>query len=164
MTEPKEDMHEFLRGYFHFKSADWAGNKPHPLKSFTAAELVGLPTYYVMPLGSSMREAVAADMAADNPNEVKIKSNRWLPDNDLAVYASEFGRNTFQGGLNWYRIATDPANIKDLELFANKKIEVPSLYIAGKKGWGTFQEPGAAENLKDICRLVAYRFVVGAGH
>jgi hypothetical protein len=128
MTEPKEDMHEFLRGYFHLKS-----NKPHPLNSFTAAELAELPTYYVMPLGSSMRESVAAVMAAENPNEVKIKSNRWLPDNDLAVYASGFGRNTFQGGLNWYRIATDPANVKDLELFADKKIEVPPLYIAGKK-------------------------------
>jgi hypothetical protein len=25
MTEPKEDIHEFLRGYSHLKSADWLG-------------------------------------------------------------------------------------------------------------------------------------------
>lgn len=164
MTEPKEDMHQFLRGYFHLKSADWAGNNPHPLKSFTAPDLAELPNYYIMPLSSSMREAVAADMAVENPKEVKVKSNRWLPDSEIAVYASEFSRNTFQGGLNWYRVATDPSHMKDLELFAGKKIEVPSLYIAGNKDWGTFQEPGAAENLKHVCRLMAYRFVKGAGH
>ena len=162
MTEPKEDIHEFLRGYFHLKSADWAGNNPNPLKSFTAPELAKLPNYYVMPLNYSMREAVAADMAAENPEEVKTKSARWLPDSDLAVYASEFCRNTFQGGLNWYRIGTDPANMKDLELFAGKKIDVPTLYIAGKQDWGTYQEPGAIEKLKENIRAV--RLVEGAGH
>jgi pimeloyl-ACP methyl ester carboxylesterase len=116
----------------------------------------------VMPLHSSMREAIAADMAAENPEEVKAKAARWLPDSDLAVYASEFCRNTFQGGLNWYRIVTDAANMKELELFAGKEIDVPSLYIAGKQDWGTYQEPGAVEKVKKICRNVS--FVEGAGH
>jgi hypothetical protein len=82
MTEPKEDMYEFLTGYFHLKSTDWTGNNPHPLKSFTAPELASLPNYYVMPLNPSMREVIAADMAAKNPKEVKTKSARWLPDSD----------------------------------------------------------------------------------
>jgi hypothetical protein len=94
-----------------------------------------------------MRDAVAADMVTEDPAEAKTKSARWLADSDLAVYASEFSRNTFQGGLNWYRVATDPANKRDLEVFAGKKIYVPSLYIAGRKDWGTYQEPGAVENL-----------------
>ena len=100
-----------------------------------------------MPLNSSMRDAVAADMVTEDPAEAKTKSARWLADSDLAVYASEFSRNTFHGGLNWYRVATDPANKRDLEVFAGKKIYVPSLYIAGRKDWGTYQEPGAVENL-----------------
>jgi pimeloyl-ACP methyl ester carboxylesterase len=164
MSEPTQGMHNFLRGYFHLKSADWAGNNPHHLKSFTALELAKLPNYYIMPFNSSMREAIAADMATEDPVEVKTKSAPWLPDSELAVYVSEFTRNTFQGGLNWYRIATDPANMKDIELFAGKEIEVPSLYIAGKKDWGTYQEPGAVEKLKEICQLKAARFVEDAGH
>lgn len=98
-----------------------------------------------------MRDAVAADMATEDPAEVKTESARWLADSDLAVYASEFGRNTFQGGLNWYGVATDPTNKRDIEVFAGKKIYVPSLYIAGRKDWGTYQEPGAVENLGDVC-------------
>jgi hypothetical protein len=94
-----------------------------------------------------MRDAVAADMVTEDPAEAKTKSAGWLADSDLAVYASEFSRNTFQGGLNWYRVATDPANKRDLEVFAGKKIYVTSLYIAGRKDWGTYQEPGAVENL-----------------
>src|SRR6201994_4627801 len=31
-----QGVHAFLRGYFHYKSADWSGNKPFPLKSWTA--------------------------------------------------------------------------------------------------------------------------------
>jgi pimeloyl-ACP methyl ester carboxylesterase len=165
MTEPKEGMHDFLRGYFHLKSADWAGNNPHVLSSFTASELAQLPKYYIMPLQFSMREAVAVDMASENLAEVKHKSTRWLPDKDLAVYVSEFSRNTFQGGLNWYRIATNPSSRRDLELFAGKKVNVPALYVAGSHDWGTFQEPGAVERLAEICTdFKGVHFVVGAGH
>jgi pimeloyl-ACP methyl ester carboxylesterase len=165
MTEPKEGIHEFLRGYFYLKSADWAGNNPHTLSSFTAPELSKLPNYYIMPLHSSMREAVAADMSSKDPTEVKAKSTRWLSDSDLAVYTLEFNRNSFQGGLNWYRIATNPANTRDLELFAGKKIDVPALYLAGRQDWGTFQEPGALERLAEVCSdFKGAEFVEGAGH
>src|SRR5450432_1992175 len=80
MTKPIEGMHDFLRGYFYLKSADWAGNKPHPLSSWSASELAKLPNYYVMPLHSSMREVVARDMSKEDPVAVKQKSERWLPD------------------------------------------------------------------------------------
>jgi pimeloyl-ACP methyl ester carboxylesterase len=165
MTEPKEGIQDFLRGYFHLKSADWDGNNPHVLSSFTASELTQLPNYYIMPLKTTMREVVAADMALEDPAKVKVKSSRWLPDEDLAVYVSEFSRNTFQGGLNWYRIATNPAYMRDLELFAGKKVNVPAVYIAGSYDWGTFQEPGALERLAEICTdFKGAHFIVGAGH
>jgi pimeloyl-ACP methyl ester carboxylesterase len=36
-------VHAFLRAYYHHKSADWPGNNPLPLKSWTAEELAKLP-------------------------------------------------------------------------------------------------------------------------
>jgi septum site-determining protein MinD len=35
----KQGVHDFLRAYFHVKSADWKGNNPFPLKAFSATEL-----------------------------------------------------------------------------------------------------------------------------
>src|ERR1700712_270255 len=42
----ESQLHEFLRGYFYLKSADWRGNAPHPLKAWEASELAQLPLYY----------------------------------------------------------------------------------------------------------------------
>jgi pimeloyl-ACP methyl ester carboxylesterase len=165
MDNPKEDLHDFLRGYFHLKSADWKGNDPRPLKAWEAKELAKLPYYYVMPLGASMRQAVKISMSAEDPTTVSRLSSRWLNDQDLAVYAQEFGRNGFQGGLNWYRVSTDPSSMKDVELFAGKKIDVPALFISGKQDWGTYQEPGAVEKMGEVCsQFKGSALVDHAGH
>ena len=140
MDHPKEDLHEFLRGYFHLKSADWKGNHPSPLESWSAPELAKLPYYYTMPLHSSMREAVRIPMSQETPSEVLTLNSRWLNDAELAVYSENWKRNGFQGGLNWYRVVTDPENMKDVELFAGRKIEVPALFVSGKQDWGIYRE------------------------
>lgn len=165
MDHPHETLHAFLRGYFYLKSADWNGNHPHPLKGWEANELAKLPYYYIMPLASNMRQAVEIVMKDEDAATVARKSDRWLNDDDLAVYVQEFGRNGFQGGLNWYRTATDPDNMKDVELFAGKKIDVPALFISGKSDWGTYQEPGAVEKMGEVCSLFKRTVLVdGAGH
>ncbi len=69
------------------------------LAARTAAEWAKLPRYYVMDLDQGMTEQVAIDM----PAPTEIAANRWLPDAELAVYAEEYGRTGFQGGLNGYR-------------------------------------------------------------
>jgi pimeloyl-ACP methyl ester carboxylesterase len=142
MTEPKEGLHQFLRGYFHLKSADWEGNNPHPLEAWKASELVKMPRYYVTDKDDSMREAVAKDMAGEDPQMVREKSKRWLTDEELSVYVEDYSRTDFQGGLNWYRIQTQPNVANELEVFAGKKIEIPCLFLSGTKDWGSFQEPG----------------------
>ena len=86
-----QGVHAFLRGYFHCKSADWTDNKPFRLKSWTASELAKMPTYYIMDLHKNMAETVAADM----PSPAQIAACRWLPDNELAVYAGEYERAGF---------------------------------------------------------------------
>jgi pimeloyl-ACP methyl ester carboxylesterase len=167
MDFPKGSLHDFLRGYFYLKSADWEGNDPKALAAWSASELQKLPYYYVMPLHSSMRESVSLHMKDENPEIVKEKSQRWLPDSDLAVYAQEWARTGFQGGLNWYRVATEEANMKDVELFAGTKVRVPLLFVSGRRDWGMYQEPGVVEKLEEVCergRFKGVEVVEGAGH
>lgn len=157
-----QGVHAFLRGYFHFKSADWTGNKPHPLKSWTAGELAKMPTYYIMDLHRNMAETVAAEM----PSAAEIAACRWLPENELAVFAAEYERTGFQGGLQWYRRGTGGIDTAELQLFSGRTIDVPSMFIAGKSDWGTYQRPGAFERMqKSVCtRMLGCHLVEGAGH
>src|SRR5258708_2217276 len=99
MRHAPQGIHAFLRAYYHVKSADWPDNAPVKLAGFTATELAKMPTYYIMDRGVGMAETVAPHM----PSEAAIAACRWLPDPELAVYAGEFARTGFQGGLQWYR-------------------------------------------------------------
>ena len=56
--------------------------------------------------------------------------------------------------------------LAELQLFAGRTIDAPSLFIGGKSDWGTFQTPGAFEHMqKSACTDMrgAHR-VEGAGH
>lgn len=162
MRNGPQGIHAFLRAYYHMKSADWAGNKPFALASNTAVELAKLPTYYVMDLGRGMAETVAAAM----PSPAEIAACRWLPEDELRVYGSEFGRTGFQGGLQWYRCRTSGRHDAELQLFSGRTIDVPSCFIAGKSDWGVFQQPGAFETMQArACTNLRFCHLVdGAGH
>lgn len=171
MTYPTgSELHTFLRGYFHLKSADWDTNDPHQLKGWSASELAQMPRYYIMDLADTMRQAVARDMGVDDEKDVAAsRSARWLPDDELAVYVAEWGRTTFQGGLNWYRIQTNPDIASDVQTWSGAKIGVPTVFVSGRKDWGTFQEPGAVEAMETgkSVQQGMYRGTVlvdGAGH
>ncbi|HEU0156492.1 MAG TPA: alpha/beta hydrolase [Stellaceae bacterium] len=157
-----QGVHAFLRGYFHYKSADWAGNKPRPLQSWTAPELAKMPTYYIMDRDRNMAETVMPVM----PTKEEITACRWLPERELAVYAAEYERNGFQGGLNWYRGRTSGLSDSELLLYSGRAIDVPSLYIAGKSDWGTYQRPGAFERMQSTActQMRGAHLVDGAGH
>jgi pimeloyl-ACP methyl ester carboxylesterase len=149
---------DFLRAYYHHKSADWAANVPYPLAGWTAEELAKMPTYYIMDLNQNMAETVAQHMPS--------AACAWLPDDELAVYAGEYARNGFQGGLQFYRCATSPEHSAELRLFAGRGIDVPSLFIAGKSDWGTYQKPGDfARMQQSVCTdMRGCHLVEGAGH
>jgi pimeloyl-ACP methyl ester carboxylesterase len=157
-----QGVHAFMRGYFHYKSADWEGNRPQPLKSWSAEELAKMPTYYIMDLDRNMAETVMPVM----PSMAEIAACRWLPDNELAVYAGEYQRNGFQGGLNWYRGRTTGLSDSELHLFSGRSIDVPSMFVAGKSDWGTYQRPGSFERMQGIActNMVGCHLVDGAGH
>ncbi len=156
-----QGVHAFLRAYFHVKSADWKGNKPFPLASWSAAELAKMPPYYIMDLDKNMAETVAPEM----PSAAEIAACRWLTENELAVYSAEYARTGFQGGLQWYRCRTEGRN-RDLAPFAARTIDRPSMFIAGASDWGIYQVPGALEAMQErVCtRLRGCHLLDGAGH
>jgi pimeloyl-ACP methyl ester carboxylesterase len=162
MWRAPQGVHDFLRAYYHHKSADWKDNKPHPLKSWSAAELAKLPTYYVMDLAKTMPETVAEEM----PSKDQIAANTWLPDHELAVYSAEYQRTGFQGGLQWYRCGTSGAFTAELETWSGQSIDVPSCFISGKQDWGTYQRPGVFEAMQETActRVIGVHLIEGAGH
>jgi pimeloyl-ACP methyl ester carboxylesterase len=162
MLHAPQGVHDFLRAYYHFKSADWKDNKPYPLQSWSAGELARLPTYYVMDLARNMAQTVAEEM----PSVEQIAANRWLPEHELAVYGAEYQRTGFQGGLQWYRCGTSDRFTAELQTWSGRSIDVPSCFISGKQDWGTYQRPGIFEAMqKTACtRMLGCHLVDGAGH
>ncbi len=162
MHRAPQGVHDFLRAYYHHKSADWKDNNPTPLKGWTAGELAKLPTYYVMDLAKSMAETVGEEM----PSAETIAANEWLPDSELAFYSAEYARTGFQGGLQWYRCGTSGAFFSELETYSGRTIDVPSCFISGRQDWGTYQRPGAYEamRLTACTRMLGCHLVDGAGH
>jgi pimeloyl-ACP methyl ester carboxylesterase len=162
MHRAPQGVHDFLRAYYHHKSADWKDNRPYPLNSWSATELAKLPTYYVMDLAKNMAETVAEEM----PSAESIAANKWLPDRELSFYSAEYGRTGFQGGLQWYRCGTSAAFVPELETWSGRSIDVPSCFIAGKQDWGTYQRPGVYEAMQQraCTRMLGCHLVDGAGH
>ena len=157
-----QGMANFLRGYFHGKSADWLGNDPHRLEAWTANKLAEMPTYYIMDKASTMAETAATFM----PTAAETAACSWLTDDELEFYAAEYNRTGFQGGLNWYRGRLDAALTAGLRLFSGRIIDVPSIFISGEKDWGVYQSPGAVEAMQErVCpRMSGVHLLPGAGH
>jgi pimeloyl-ACP methyl ester carboxylesterase len=157
-----QGIHAFLRAYYHFKSADWKQNNPFALAAFTADELAKMPTYYIMDLDKGMAETVAQEM----PSAAEIAACKWLTDKELAVYAAEFERTGFQGGLQWYRCIGGKYTT-ELQIFSGRTIDVPACFIAGKSDWGVYQSPGLLERMQSggVCTQWRGAYLVdGAGH
>jgi pimeloyl-ACP methyl ester carboxylesterase len=155
MLHCRQGVHDFLRGYYHYKSADWAGNVPQKLAA-------RMPTYYIMDLDRDMAATVAAEM----PPPAAIAACAWLPDTDLAVYSGEYRRTGFQGGLQWYRCRTQGIGLALLQVFAGRTIDQPALFIAGAQDWGIYQTPGAIERMQtQACMAMRdCHLLQGAGH
>jgi pimeloyl-ACP methyl ester carboxylesterase len=162
MLHCAEGVHAFLRAYFHVKSGDWHSNAPFELRARTAEEFAKLPTYYVMERSKGMAETVRPAM----PTHAQIAACRWLPDNELEVYSSEYARTGFQGGLNWYRCRIGAQHVGELRLFSGRTIDVPSSFIAGERDWGIHQMPGVLQKMQtEICPAMAgCHLVPDAGH
>ena len=164
MLHAPQGLHAFFRAYYHYKSADWKGNKPHPLKARTAEEMAQIPTYYVMEKEKGMAETVAPFM----PSSAEIAACKWLTEADVDVYATEYARTQFTGALQGYRVrrGSDPKSIAEMRTFGGRTIDIPSMFVAGKSDWGVYQTPGAVEKMRNsVCtRMAGFHLLDGAGH
>jgi pimeloyl-ACP methyl ester carboxylesterase len=100
------------------------------------------------------------------PSPAQVAACRWLPEDELAVYAGEFARTGFQGGLQWYRCGTNGTSAADLQVFSGRTIDVPSCFIAGASDWGVYQKPGEFEAMqaRACARMLGCHLIDGAGH
>ena len=164
MMHAPQGLHAFFRAYYHYKSADWQGNRPHPLKARTAEEMAQIPTYYVMEKDKGMAETVEPFM----PSASEIAACKWLTEDEVEVYATEYGRTEFTGALQGYRVRRggDPKSLAEMRTFSGRSIDVPSMFIAGKSDWGVYQTPGAVDKMQaSACtHMVRFHLVDGAGH
>src|SRR5712692_11164326 len=164
MLHAPQGLHAFFRAYYHYKSADWKGNRPHPLKARTAEEMAQIPTYYVMEKDKGMAETVQPFM----PSPSEIAACKWLTEDEVEVYATEYGRTEFTGALQGYRVrrGSDPKSLAEMRTFSGRSIDVPSMFIAGKSDWGVYQTPGAVDKMQaSACtHMVGFHLVEGAGH
>jgi pimeloyl-ACP methyl ester carboxylesterase len=109
---------------------------------------------------------MAQTVAEEMPSSAQIAACQWMPDDELRVYSSEYTRNGFQGGLQWYRCGTSGLNASELKLFSGRTIDVPAGFIAGSSDWGSYQRPGSLETMQsDTCSAMHdCHFIDGAGH
>ncbi|PYU22046.1 MAG: alpha/beta hydrolase [Acidobacteria bacterium] len=164
MLHAPQGLHAFFRAYYFYKSGDYKGNKPHPLKARTAEEMAQIPTYYVMEKDKGMAATVAPFM----PPADYIANCKWLTEAEIDVYATEYSRTGFTGALQGYRVrrGSDPKSIAEMQTFSGRTIDVPSQYIAGKSDWGVYQTPGAVDKMRNSActHMVGFHLVDGAGH
>jgi pimeloyl-ACP methyl ester carboxylesterase len=164
MLHAPQGLHNFFRAYYFFKSADYAGNNPHPLKARTAAEMAQIPYYYVMLKDRGMAENVAPFM----PQPQYIAGCKWLTEPEVDVYAGEYARTGFTGALQGYRVRRggDPKSIAEMLTFSGRTVDVPSMYIAGKSDWGVYQTPGAVDKMREraCTKMSGFHLLDGAGH
>jgi pimeloyl-ACP methyl ester carboxylesterase len=113
-----------------------------------------------------LNQDMAQTVARETPSIEAIAACSWLPDDELCVYSGEYARTGFQGGLQWYRSRTQGIGHAELQAFAGRTIDVPSLFVAGAQDWGIYQTPGAIERMQTTActNMRDCHLLDGAGH
>lgn len=157
-----QGLGRFLRAYFHVKSADWAGNDPHPMPAWTVDALAALPTYYVMDADETMPQTVAHHA----PSAAMGSACGWLTDSELAVYVDAYQRSGFAGALQFYRCRIDGSYARDLSTFDGLRIDIPACFISGCKDWGPHQKACDLERMRNTAfsQMGPPVWIEGAGH
>ena len=157
-----QGVHAFLRGYFHYKSADWTGNRPHPLQSWSAGELAKMPTYYIMDLDRNMAETVAPVM----PSAAEIAACQWLPERELAVYAAEYAQERVSGRAQLVSLPHVRALRRRIAAVLRPHHRCAVDVHRRPSDWGTYQRPGAFERMQSAActRMLGVHLIDGAGH
>ena len=160
MQRAPQGVHDFLRAYYHHKSADWKANKPYPLQ--------------VMDRG---RTGKTADLLRDGsapapwPRPSLRKCRRrprsppthGCPTANSPSTAAEYARTGFQGGLQWYRCGTSGAFTAELADLVGPQHRRALLLHLGQAGLGHLSAPrrirgDAGQRLHPHARLSSGRW------
>ena len=141
-AEIEVDVRNWLLGFYFSASGD--APPMDPSKPGTIATI---------PHGAKMRDRFAFPPTMP----------AWLTEADLDVYAGEFERSGFTGGLNRYRNVD--RDWEDLAMFKDRPIEVPALFVGGEKDgptiWGAASIARFPTTLPRLHRSV---ILPGCGH
>jgi pimeloyl-ACP methyl ester carboxylesterase len=134
-AELERDVRFYIRGILFSNSGDG------PLRQG------GLSTGDVgmVPRDGGLRARMGAHMAT--PQALPP----WITEADVDLYAAEFARTGFRGGLNWYR--NIDRNWELLAAFAGAKVTVPALYLVGELDL-TLAFRGAKELIANLAHFV----------
>ncbi len=140
-AEIEQDVRRWLLGFYVSASGDAPPMVP------------GGGTMATIPPGGAMRDRFLY------PDTMPV----WLSAEDLDVYAGEFERTGFTGGLNRYRNVD--RDWGDLAAFRGRPIEVPALFIGGERDgptiWGAPAIARFPETLPNLHRSI---ILPGCGH
>jgi pimeloyl-ACP methyl ester carboxylesterase len=75
----------------------------------------------------------------------------WLTSDDLEVFAAEFSRTGFRGGLNWYRCSDLSWEL--MGPWQGATVEPPALYVVGDRDL-VMRFPGAKDALAGLQRFI----------
>ena len=160
LTAP-DGLSAFFRSYFYAKSGYPGAPKPSAPISMSPESLAELPNYYVLDTSETMVDAVADYM----PGEPFSEHMPWLNEAELSVYASEYERSGFQGGLQLYRLIIDPSYSYGLSTFTDEKVLVPSLFITGESDWAPYLIPNSLDMMSNaLPALQGSHFITNSGH
>ena len=149
-TELERDPRLTVRSMLYAASGEGAA-------AFRAAAATGgaAPNVGMVPRGGGMLPAAGTPVPLPT----------WLSEADIDFYAGEFKRSGLRGPLNYYR--NYDRNWELLAAFADLKVTVPALYVAGDHDM-VLAAPGTAEHLKNLKQFVPglrnIQMLPGCGH
>ena len=148
-AELERDPRAIVRNMLYGASGDGAAARAAAVSGGAA------PSIGMVPRGGGMMQGPGAPATLPS----------WLSEADIDFYAGEFKRSGFRGGLNYYR--NIDRNWELTAAFADVKVTVPALYIAGDHDM-VIAAPGTAEHLANLKQSVPalrnIQMLPGCGH
>ena len=148
-AELERDPRATVRNMLYGASGDGAAARAAAVSRGAA------PSIGMVPRGGGMMQGPGAPATLPS----------WLSEADIDFYAGEFKRSGFRGGLNYYR--NIDRNWELTAAFADVKVNVPALYVAGDRDM-VVSFPGTAELLANLKQFVPalrnIQMLPGCGH
>lgn len=139
-AEIEQDVRAWLSGFYVGASGD-------------AIAPPGGGTLATVPVGGQLRDRFVVPEALP----------AWLSPHDLDVYAGEFERSGFTGGLNRYRNVD--RDWEDAAVWSDRPIEVPALFVGGDRDGPTLWGGRAIERFgTTLPALRGSHILTGCGH